>query len=178
MSRIISPYSQTIGSFFEELNKSFCDSLGLKTPFKYEDILPGERFGLITPRSYAPDSGRSPAHQNVRTGYEFWLFNLEILVVIGCNRQPNPNLVGRLRSEIAGCEVMLDIQNAIPALKQTLPNELIYDIQCMGEIAQVLRQSVRPPNHWMVDVTANAQAKLTIRRDAQGLHELPNWRIT
>ena len=172
-SRVSSPYSRAVADFFIKLNEEFCLALGLMAPFKYDDVLPGERFGIITPRSIKPDTERAPANRNVRTGYEFQVIELEILVVLGCH--PKEIRTGRLESEITGVMMMLDIPHVIPTLKENLPSELIYDLQATGETAQTLRQSVRPPHTWTVDVTSGAEAKLVIRRDAQGTHANPDW---
>jgi hypothetical protein len=170
----ISLYSNGVAEFLTTLNDQFCLQLGLKNPFKYEDILPGERYGIIAPRSIGPDSDRSPAHTNVRTGYQFQAIDLEILIVLGCERGAAE---GRVESQIAGLKMILGLQTVIPSLKANLPNNLIYDLQQVGESSIVLRQSTRPPHTWTVDVTSSAVAKLTTKRNAQGEHAQPNWTV-
>jgi hypothetical protein len=156
-----SPYSQLCSDFFVELNQYFVNYFELAPTYRYEGIAEGDRFGIITFRSLTEDNNKA-AGRAVRGGFQFLNLQMEILMTFGASN--------RIASEALSLSTALDLHHGIPALKQFFEGRLIYDLMVSSEIVSVKRQTLKPPNNWIVDITCEATANMSIFVDINGQH--------
>lgn len=166
---MLSPYSRLLSDFAYELNLEFRKLFELANYFKYYDITPGERCGIVSCRSIKNDTSRSPADRNVRSGIQHYLASFEVLIVAAADRTGD-SLSTRTHAELVGIQTMVDLLGITPMLKETLASEIVYDIMAADDVQVVNRQSTRPPHSWIVDVTTNIDVKFIARKNNQGYH--------
>lgn len=158
-----SPYSEQVELLVREVNRHFVENLELLTPYTSEDVVPGDRYGIINFRSFGVD--RSSRAANARTGFQPKVFQIEILLTLGCTDWIEAKVLA------TGC--MVDLDHTIPYLKRLIEQKSwIYDFEIQGDIIQSMRQSVQPPHFWMVDITADATARMQVYRNAAGEHAI------
>ncbi|PHJ64930.1 hypothetical protein VF04_03840 [Nostoc linckia z7] len=156
-----SPYSELCSVFFTELNDYFVNYFQLAPTYRYEGIAEGDRFGVITFRSLAENRDRASGRA-VRGGFQFLELQMEILMTLGASN--------RITSEALSLSAALDLHHGIPALKQFFDSRLIYDLMTTSDITCVKRQALKPPNNWIVDITCEATANMSIFVDINGQH--------
>ena len=157
-----SPYAAFSGEFVQELNNVFIAYFGLLSEYQYEGINDGDRYGLISIRSLETNKQRKAGSQ-VRGGFQFLVFKLDILFTLGCS--------SRINAESLAAEWMLNLHHGIPALKKML-NSTIFDLQSDESFTCVKRQATKPPHNWIIDLTCEATADLAIKVDQMGTHSL------
>ena len=158
---MLSPYSQLCPDFFNQLNQYFTDLFQLAPTYRYEGIVDGDRYGIITIRSLEPDRSKAAGNET-RYGFQFLLARMEILMTFGTS--------DRISAESLALEAALDLHHGIPALKHFFDDGLVYDLRTDAEISSVKRQALKPPNNWIVDVTCGAIANIAIFVDENGEH--------
>jgi hypothetical protein len=159
---MLSPYSQLCPDFFENLNQYFTNLFQLAPTYKYEGIVEGDRYGIITVRSLEPNTDDRQADKEVRGGFQFLVARLEILMTMGAG--------DRISAEALALSTALDLHHGIPALKQFFSAGLVYDLKTYSDITSVKRQALKPPNNWIVDVTCRGVANICIYVDINGQH--------
>ena len=158
-----SPYSQQIEFLVREINRHFAAILDLTAPYTREDIIPGDRFGIINFRSFGSDTTK--LSRESRAGFESCQFQVEILLTIGCATW--------IDSCAIAAATMMDLDHAIPAIKQLVEQKSwVYDLQVKGDIVQSMRQSIQTPHYWMVDISCDAVAKMQVYKTASGEHTI------
>lgn len=159
---LVSPYSALVEDLVTEVNQHFVDILELTTPYTRDDVIPGDRYGIINFRSFGVD--RTSKARNVKGGgFQPKVFQIEILLTLGYETWAE--------ARCAAVAQMVDLDNAIPSLKQMIESKAwIYDIEVAGDIYQSMRQSISPPHFWMVDITTSAIARMQIYKNILGQH--------
>jgi hypothetical protein len=153
---MLSPYSARTRELFETLNQQFASLLELNTPYKQADVLPQERYGFVNAEFL------NPGNKDVRTGYQIYTFNLNLLVSAGC--ETFPQSVG------LGAFLMLELAAAIPLIKRTLEDGSIHDVVLKDEIVAPKRTTLKPPFTWIVDATCTMSAPIAIYKNEHGEH--------
>lgn len=161
---LTSPYSGQIRALVHEINEHFVEALELMTPYTRDDVIPGDRYGIINFRSFGVD--RSSKARNTRSGFQPKVFQIDILLTIGCETWTEARSLAP--------STMVDLDHAIPSLKALIETHgWVYDLETGGDIYQSMRQSISPPHFWMVDVTTNAIARMQVFKAATGEHIFP-----
>jgi hypothetical protein len=175
---IKSPYFDTGRALATQINNVFVRSFGLKTPFRYDDVLPGEQYGLINFRYLR--QGNYLAHNAV----EQRSLVMDAIVVIGCKDMQEAS-----EMELAWMLNADHVSNAIKTLDDFDGADLLHDLEISGDITAVPRQSVKPledsqdsnpkirngrnarPIHpWMVDISWELKGMLHIPKGYDGQH--------
>jgi hypothetical protein len=175
---IQSPHFNNAIALATQLNYIFTRSFDLKTPFRYDDVLPGEHYGLINFRYLR--QGAYQAHNAV----EQRPLIMDALIVIGCK-----DMYEASQMELAWLINADHVSNAIKTLDEFDGAVLLHDLQITGDITAVPRQSVKPledsedphpkvkngrngrPIHpWIVDISWEMQGMLNIPKGYDGQH--------
>lgn len=155
-----SPYAQQAKEFIEAINKSFLEAFQLEPCFTYDDVLPGQKFGII---SFVDDDVLNQRNLN---SIQRKVANFIVLIVIGCEQ--------RIEANAEAFAWAQEIDNAIAEIKQIIEApKFVTDIKIGSKITCVPRQSIKKPHPWMVDISFEVQAQYAIFRDSNGKHALP-----
>lgn len=172
---IKSPHFDSAIALASQLNQVFVREFELKSSFRYEDVLPGERYGLINFRYL-----RQGTYQ-ARNGVAQHPLIMDALIVLGCKDRYEAS-----HMELAWMLNADHISNAIKTLEYFDGAGLLHDLQISGDITAVPRQSIKTveeetePNSktkggraihpWIVDVSWEMQAMLNIPKGYDGQH--------
>lgn len=175
-----SPLFENAIALATQINHVFVRSFDLKTPFRYEDVLPGERFGLINFRRLS--KGSYSAHN----GVDIRPLTMDALIVLGCK-----DMYEASQMELAWMLNADHVSNAIKTLEYFDGAGLLHDLEINGDITAVPRQSIKPledsqepnpkikngrngrPIHpWVVDVSWEMTGMLNIPKGYDGQHIL------
>jgi len=153
-----SPYRDRINILLTEIRSIFISEFGLLTPFMYEDVQPGERYGFLSFEEWDVDT-------SLQAIDNFKVIRGDIVLVHGYKNQNE--------AEISPTLVMADLDNFRGVVYQELTSTqgIFYDFQIQGAIARALRQPIRNPDVWISDVTASAVVKIGIPKTSTGLHK-------
>lgn len=165
----LSPYAELCGDFFTTLNTRFVELFELKTFYSEDNILPDERYGVITLNGINPDRDRSYGSE-VRSGYQLLSMKMDLILKAGINT--------RIEGEAEKARLMLNLHHGIPKLKEYYDNDdLVAEIRTDENFSGILSQAKRPqgnvansPNSWIATVTCSAIALILIKTDTNGLH--------
>ena len=157
---MINLYADSLALALNELNPKLAEVFKLRTPYTRDDVLPGHRYGFIDVRSL--DEGQN--RQTV-TGFEFKILTLEVLLTVGCEN------FGAAIAETG--KLALELDDGIPKMKRLLEAGSFHDFRLSGAIAATKRQSVKPPHHWIIDITCEVTAPIAIYKDINGEHAMP-----
>lgn len=165
----LSPYAELCADFFTTLNTRFVELFQLKTFYSEDNILPDERYGVITLNSIEPDRDRSYGSE-VRGGHQLLSMRMDLILKSGINT--------RVEGEAEKARLMLDLHHGIPKLKEYYDNdELVAEIRSDESFLGILAQAKRPQgnvanslNSWIATVTCSATALILIKVDINGLH--------
>lgn len=154
-----SPYNDRILLLLREIRSIFISEFGLLTPFRYEDVEPGERYGLLSFEEFDSDP-------ELQAKDVFKVVRGEMILTFGYSDQDE--------AELSPASVMLGIDNFRGVLHQELSSnqDIFYDFQVKGAIARALRQPIRNSNVWISDVTASAIVRVAIPKTSTGIHKL------
>lgn len=154
-----SPYRDRINFLLTEIRTIFISEFGLITPFLYEDVQPGERYGMFSFEEWDVDN-------LLQATDNFKVIRGDIILTFGYANQDE--------AELSPVLVMADLDNFRGVVYEGLTSTqgIFYDFQIQGAIARALRQPIRNPNVWISDVTASAVVKIGIPKTSTGLHQL------
>lgn len=155
-----SPYAQLAKDFIYAINKSFLEVFQLEPRFTYDDVMPGEKFGII---SLVDDD---VINQRTLNSSQRKAANFVVLIVIGCEH--------KIEADAEAFAWVMEIDNAIAEIKQIIEApKFVTDVKLGSKVTCVPRQSIKSPHPWMVDISFELQAQYVIYRDANGKHTLP-----
>ena len=165
----LSPYSELCADFFNTLNTRFVELFELKTFYSEDNILPGERYGIITVNGLNSDRDRSYGSE-VRGGHQLLSMRMDLILKSGINT--------RVEGEAEKTRLMLDLHHGISKLKEYYDNDgLVAEIRSDESFSGILTQAKRPqgnvanaPNSWIATVTCSVTALILIKVDINGLH--------
>jgi hypothetical protein len=152
-----SPLRDRAFNLIHDIRSIFINEFNLLTPFLYEDVQPGERYGLISFEEFDVDP-------ELQAKDYFKVIRGEIILTFGYSSQDD--------AEISPIQVMFDLDNFRGALYQQLNStqNLFFDFQIKGAMSRALRQPVRNPDVWISDVTASSVVRMGIYKTATGAH--------
>jgi hypothetical protein len=154
-----SAYAIQAKEFIEEINKSFLTAFEFEPRFTYDDCNPGERYGIISPVDMSPIANQ----RTVTAGGERWAATFVVLIVLGFE--------GRIEANAEAFAWMVESDHRIAMAKAIVKSpEFITDMDIVGKVTSVPRQSLKPPNCWVVDISFEVQVKFAIFKDMAGKH--------
>lgn len=153
-----SPYRDRVYLLLMELRTIFTSEFGLLTPFMYEDVQPGERYGMFSFEEWDVDN-------ELQATDVFKVIRGDIILCFGYS--------SLLEAEVSPMMVMADLDNFRGAVYQGLTSnqDIFYDFQIQGVMSRALRQPIRNPDVWISDVTCSALVKIAIPKTSTGLHK-------
>lgn len=155
-----SPYASQAKEFIKAINKSFLEAFQLEPRFTYDDVMPGEKLGII---SFVDDD---VINQRTLNTTQRKVANFIVLIVIGCEH--------KIEADAEAFAWVQEIDNAIAEIKQIIEApKFVTDVKIGSKITCVPRQSIKKPHPWMVDISFEVQAQYVIYRDVNGKHTLP-----
>lgn len=165
----LSPYAELCANFFTTLNTRFVELFQLKTFYSEDNILPGERYGIITVSRGGRERDLTSAG-DIRAGFKLLELQMDVILKSGINT--------RVEGEAEKTRLMLDLDHGIPKLKEYFDNDqLVSEIKSNEDYLPILAQAKRPqgnvansPNSWVATVTCSAIALIVIKVDVNGLH--------
>lgn len=169
MTSNLSLYADLCADFFTTLNQRFVEVFNLKTSFTEDNILPGDKFGIITLNSINPDRDKRYGSES-RGTFQILSMRMDIIMKNG--------IATRIEGEAEKARMMLNLHHGLPLMRQYFnDNELITDFKTDESFQGILSQAKRPPgtsadakNTWVATVTCSAIALILINVDVNGLH--------
>lgn len=168
---MLSPYAELCADFFNQLNAKFLEIFELQPEFRGENILPGDRFGIISVSGFEEDNSKSYGGSNVRGGgFEAISMKMDVILRSG--------IATYIEGEAEKARLALDLDHGISLLKQYFPNEgLISAFKAERNYRPMLSQAksqqgnvANAKNSWIATVTTTATALIIIKTDFNGLH--------
>jgi hypothetical protein len=175
---IKSPFFDSAIALATQINQAFTRSFDLKTPFRYEDVLPGERYGIINFRYLRQGEFRAYGSVDRRS------LIMDALICVGCR-----DMYEASQMELAWMINADHVSKAIQNLEDFDGAELLGDLAVNSQITAVPRQSLKPledtqdpnpktkngrnlrPIHpWIVDVSWEITGTLYIPEGYRGQH--------
>lgn len=151
-------YSNRATFLLMEIESLFISEFRLRTPFEYDDVMPGDRYGFIEFSEFEADP-------ELQAKDIFKVFKADIILTFGFGRE------NEARHSFA--EMSLDLDNWVGALTRVMSSgyDLLYDFKLRGGVSRSIRQPLRDPGTWIVDVQTQAIARIAIDKDAHGVHK-------
>ena len=151
-------YSNRVTFLLMEIESLFISEFGLRTPFQYDDVMAGDRYGFIEFSEFEADP-------ELQAKDVFKVFKADIVLTFGFEKE------NEARHSFGG--MALDLDNWTGALTKVISSgyDLLYDFKLRGGISRSTRQPLRDPGTWIVDVQTQAIARVAIDKDAHGEHK-------
>jgi hypothetical protein len=154
-----SPWRDHIKLLDQAIEAAFINEFNLLTPFAYDEVQAGERYGYI----YASEQGGDPALQARDI---FQIVPYDILLVIGSDSEQ------AAKGEAAATR--FDIDHFLGSIKGLIEHySLVYDFRLQGSISNTLSQPINNPEVWLTRASATINARIAIPKLATGAHREP-----
>lgn len=152
-----SPNRDRIRSALHEINNVFLSEFSLLMPFKYDDVLPGERYGLLSFEEFDRDT-------RLQATDIFKVLRGNLILVTAHETE--------LDASLEAAQLILDLDHFAGVVKEQLPSgyNILYDFVIENSIQRALRQPLAEPDIWIADVTATVAARIALPKTATGSH--------
>lgn len=169
-----SPYSAAIPLLVQDIERAFTNEFHLTQPFLSDDILPGERYGVLAIDSFLPDPDRVPLQRN-RGGAEAKEIRATVIIkeAIDITGLSEPDI--KKQAEIVFLQCCLDLDHGFSQMKKDINDgQFVHDVGIGPEpIDRAYSVFLKDQQTCVVGITAIAIIKLMIRRGLDGEHLLP-----
>jgi hypothetical protein len=157
-----SPWRRNVQLLFTELENLFFSEFGLITPFRYDDINPGERYGMISFEQWDID-------RNLQATETFKTVTGSFIICSGYSTEQE--------AKIDPLQLMFDLDNFGGVVQEELSESfgLLYQFKLddFSPLQRSLRQPIRNPDVWISDVTGSCVARIAIDHFASGKQKFP-----
>lgn len=163
---ITSPYSPGLSNFIDSLYKSYQHVFSLEPNYPIGDLKQNKFYGEILFTGLKSRNDLIPNDRiNTRGSYEDRPLGFRFLI-----SSTAPNAITAQKKAVA---LLLSLDHGIPQMKYFVAGEgtSIYDMQPIGEILVVSKQSEKPPHTWYLNATCDAVAPMEILKGLQGEHK-------
>lgn len=152
-----SPYRNSIYQVLLEIDALFISEFELLTPFKYDDVLPGERYGILSFEEFDRDT-------RLNATDVFKVIRGDLILVFGYDNEQS--------AKIQPAQIMLDLDNFVGVCKEKLPSgyNVLYDFVLESSITRSLRQPLNDPDLWIAVLTATVAARIALPKTKTGSH--------
>lgn len=153
-----SPYSKNIPSLFREIRSAFTNLLVVETPYRRDDIKPGERF------YYLRLPGRFTSDRKFNAP-NFVLFEVDAIFSLGFSSQAE--------AEDGAGMMCLDIPHEIALSKSEIAEgyKMAYNLELQGNtIETAIRQPTTNRNCFIADLFGTIELKFALLTNADGSH--------
>lgn len=168
-----SPYSFAIPAFIQEVDIAFANAMRLTSPHRADDVIPGERYGLIDFETYARDATR-PRLGSVRGGAEAKEIRASMLIELAFDGQGKTDEECRRMANVLFLQGCFDLEHELSNIKGQVNNhEFFYEMEISGPLDKAVSVALRDRQTWLVRLTGNIVVRLMVRREITGEHVLP-----
>lgn len=168
-----SDYYPRIDSLIENIDRSFTNRFHLTQPYQDVDIIPGERYGLISWQSIDSDPDR-PDLEFVRSGIEAKRAIGNLLLTTGFSREGYDDQWAFRKANKVFFQEAVDINHRLALMLQDIYDEgFVYDLIVDGEIDRNSYVPLRDKTLWVVQISCDIALKFVLRRELDGTLKLP-----
>lgn len=153
-----SPYSQRVSLALREIHSLFISEFRLITPFKYDDVLPGERYGMLSFEEFDQDT-------RLQATEVFKVIRGNLILVYGYDNEAD--------ALFGSTEAMIDLDHFVGVVKEKMPTgyNVLYDVVIENSIPRSLRQPLNDPSVWIADITATIAARIGLQKTINSSHK-------
>jgi hypothetical protein len=169
-----SVYSAAVPLLIQDLERTFTNEFHLTQPFLSDDILPGERYGVMAIDTYARDPDR-PLLQRNRGGAESKEIRATVVIKEAFDATGMTNIDAKKQAESLFLQWCFDLEHGFSQMRGDINNgQFVYDVDLGPEpIDRAYSVYLKDENAWVVGITAIAVIKLMVCRSIEGEHVLP-----
>lgn len=141
-----------------EIESLFVSEFGLRTPYQYDDVMAGDRYGFIEFSEFDSDP-----EMQAKDIFKVW--RGDIILTFGYEKE--------MEARHSFAEMSLGLDNWVGVLTKVISSgyDILYDFKLQGGISRSIRQPLRDPGTWIVDAQCQAIARIAIDKDADGVHK-------